>query len=151
MFDMCMESYRELMSAGTVRGMKEDPTQMMVSVVQVHPEGHLNTRFAPEQLTLQERNRKRSRQWCTGGLRDALLMLEAEGLSESHTHKCSTAGARSSHTSMTEAFLFFVFFLLKCACVKDGVWRCFSTASNLPLSSHSNLRLGIRLGLGAQI
>lgn len=81
MLQMCMDSYRELMSAGTVRGMKEDPTQMMVSVVQVHPEGHLKTRFAPKQLTVQERNRKRSRQWCTGRLRAALLMLEAEKLS----------------------------------------------------------------------
>lgn len=38
-------TYRELMSLGTVRGMRDEPTQMIESVVQVHPEGHLNIRF----------------------------------------------------------------------------------------------------------
>lgn len=38
-------TYRELMSLGIVRGMRDEPTQMIESVVQVHPEGHLNTRF----------------------------------------------------------------------------------------------------------
>lgn len=33
------------MSLGIVRGMRDEPTQMMESVVQVHPEGHLNIRF----------------------------------------------------------------------------------------------------------
>lgn len=48
------------MSIGTVRGMKDDPTQMMVSGVQVQPEGHLNTRFPPEQLTQHEKNKMRN-------------------------------------------------------------------------------------------
>lgn len=34
------------MSLGMVRGRREEPMQMIESVVQVHPEGHLNTRFA---------------------------------------------------------------------------------------------------------
>lgn len=38
-------TYRELMSLGIVRGMREEPTQMTESVVQVHPEGHLIIRF----------------------------------------------------------------------------------------------------------
>lgn len=33
------------MSLGIVRGMRDEPTQMIESVVQVHPEGHLNIRF----------------------------------------------------------------------------------------------------------
>ncbi len=38
-------TYRELMSLGIDRGMRGEPTQMIESVVQVHPEGHLNIRF----------------------------------------------------------------------------------------------------------
>lgn len=34
-------THRELISFGIVRGMCEVPTQMMVSLVQEHPEGHL--------------------------------------------------------------------------------------------------------------
>lgn len=35
------------MSLGIIRGMKDEPTQMMESLEQVHPGGHLNlkTRF----------------------------------------------------------------------------------------------------------
>lgn len=33
------------MSLGIDRGMRDEPTQMIESVVQMHPEGHLNIRF----------------------------------------------------------------------------------------------------------
>lgn len=33
------------MSLGIDRGMRDEPTQMIESAVQMHPEGHLNIRF----------------------------------------------------------------------------------------------------------
>lgn len=97
------------MSAGTVRGMKDDPTQMMVSVVQVQPEGHLNTRFPPEEFTQHEKNKRRNAQSCTGGARAAVFIVEAGRLftqspDPTRTGQESMQHCRRSRISMTGAF-----------------------------------------------